>query len=199
MPLLSTHTTPPDASFTGTGSAAWAAPHGFGGVVQNNLVGRFSSGTGAPEDIVLGTNLVMGGTGALDLGTTGVTAGTYGGTLGPARFDISPTGRVISATSEPQLGVNTYTAAAVTLSTGDNGRILHFANGVAGTLTVATNLGNGFNCLLARMGTGALTVAAGTGVSLLSRGTLVTLNGRYAAASLMAVGTNTFVLAGDLA
>lgn len=133
MPLESFHTTPPDASFTGTGSAAWVAAHNLRMEGGGFLVGRETAGTGAPESIAVGANLTLsggtlsaaGGTGAagvslvegvapilvtgtatstVALATSGVIAGTYGGALIIPRFDISAQGIVLSGTNVGTLG-----------------------------------------------------------------------------------------------
>lgn len=116
MPLRVIHDTAPDASFTGTGSAAWAANHTL--ELENNvLVGRFSAGTGAPESVSLATGLAVAG-GTLGLSTTGITSGAYGGVAGVPRFDIGGDGRVT-------LGLNVILQATspLTLTTSGTGTL----------------------------------------------------------------------------
>lgn len=156
MALESFHTTPPDASFTGTGSAAWVAAHSLRMEGGGFLVGRETAGTGAPENIAVGANLTLsggtlsaaggaGGTSTLALAgdvlgtglvpgtltnalsTTGVTAGTYGGTAGIPRFDIDAKGRVLAGANHPLQG-----SAPIAITTGAGTFVVsHNTSGVA--------------------------------------------------------------------
>ena len=101
-------------------------------------------------------------------------------------------------TLDYDISVNTQTGTSYQLLASDNGKVITLNNGSAITLTVPTGLGAGFNCLIAQLGAGAVTVTA-SGTTINSRGGLVATNGQYAVASLVAYVANTFVLAGDLA
>lgn len=175
------HHTPPDSSFTGTGSNAWVEDHDSLGD-QDTLVGRWGVGTGALQAVALSTDVNIAG-GTLSLSTTGVTAGTYGGNVGIPRFDISAGGRVLSASNVTLVATApiSLTTAAGTLS------VSHGTSGVAagtfgaslvipqltvnalGHVTVATNVNTlgtfaGFNSF----------VAAGPVLGTTTTGTLTT-------------------------
>ena len=101
-------------------------------------------------------------------------------------------------TLDYDISVNTQTGTSYQLLASDNGKLVTLNNGSAITLTVPSGLGAGFNCLIAQLGAGAVTVTA-SGTTINSRGSLVATNGQYAVASLVAYVADTFVLSGDLA
>jgi hypothetical protein len=94
--------------------------------------------------------------------------------------------------------VNTQTGTTYTLLTADLGKMVTLSNASAVTVTVGTSLGfsAGQSIDLLSLGAGIVTIAAG-GATL--NGTPgLKLRGQYSAATLYCVGTNSFVLLGDL-
>lgn len=206
MPLESYHNTPPDASFSGTGSNAWVEAHNLRMEGGGFLVGRETAGTGAPESIAVGANLTLsggtlsasGGAGGTNtfalagdvlgtglvpgtltsaLSTTGITAGTYGGTAGIPRFDIDAKGRMVSAASHPLQG-----SAPIVITTGAGTFVVsHNTSGVA-----AGTFGTGNDLV-------QLTVnALGHVTSIATAGTIGTM-GRFSSYTIAgaALGTST--------
>ena len=102
-----------------------------------------------------------------------------------------------TATLNTDSGTGTNTFALT-----DIGDVVLFTGGTAVTAeipqesSVAWPAGARIDCV--QMGAGAVTVTAGTGVTLRARGSRVKSSGQYAAFSLIKVGTNEWVVAGDL-
>jgi len=212
VPLESYHNTPPDASFSGTGSSAWVEAHNLRMEGGGFLVGRETAGTGAPENIAIGANLTLSGgtlsasggtaaagvslvqgvapilvggtaTSTVSLATSGVTAGTYGGPLVIPRFDVSAQGLIQSASQAGTIG--TMASFNSYVAAGDA-----LGTSTTGTLTVA----------LSTTGVTAGTYGNGTAVSQV----VVDAKGRVTSASNVNIsfpaagGTSTFALAGDV-
>ena len=99
--------------------------------------------------------------------------------------------------------VNAQTGTAYTLALADAGKIVTLSNGSAITLTVPAEASVAFDVGtvigLAQLGAGTVTVAAGPGVSLSSKDSAVDLSGQYATASLLKVGSDSWLLSGGLA
>jgi hypothetical protein len=94
--------------------------------------------------------------------------------------------------------VNTQTGTTYTLLAADLGKMVTLNNASAVTVTVGTSLGfsAGQSIDLMSLGAGIVTIAAG-GATL--NGTPgLKLRARYSGATLYCVGTNSFVLLGDL-
>lgn len=72
-------------------------------------------------------------------------------------------------------------------------------NGSAITVTINTGLTGGQPCTFWQEGAGQVEFIAGSGVTLYSAGGNRKLRLRYSAASLIPLGSNTYLLAGDLA
>jgi hypothetical protein len=98
----------------------------------------------------------------------------------------------------------------ITTSTVDSSRDLNnadFSGGktllVNSSNAVALNIPSGLTrtspVLIVRQGTGTVTVTAGNGVTLNSADGKVALRVRYSSASIIPVGTNSYILVGDLA
>jgi hypothetical protein len=139
-------------------------------------------------------NVSVGGvTGAT--GPTGPTGPT--GVTGPT--GIGATGATGSFTSTQTVSTPTFTTNNYQLLAGDLGKMLLATNGAtAGTVTIGTSLGftAGQSIDLLATGSGQITVAA-SGATL--NGTPgFKLRAQYSAATLYCVGTNSFVLLGDL-
>jgi hypothetical protein len=94
--------------------------------------------------------------------------------------------------------VNTQTGTSYSLLSSDLGKMVTLDNSSAITVTVGTSLGfsAGQGIDLLALGTGIVTVSAG-GATL--NGTPgLKLRTRYSSATLFCIGTNSFVLIGDL-
>ena len=123
-------------------------------------------------------------------------AGAFGA---DSRAVFDPTNKVIIA----QFGfdsncINAQTGTTYSLAASDNGKLVTLSNASAITLTVPSGLGAGYNCMIAQIGAGQVTVAT-SGTTLTSYGTLTKLAGQYACATLIANVANTFLLSGTLA
>lgn len=136
-------------------------------------------------------------------GPTGVTGAT--GVTGPSGANSTvagPTGLTgatgPAGTWATTQVVNTQTGTTYTLLSSDLGKMVTLDNSSAVTVTVGTSLGfsAGQSIDLLSLGTGIVTVAAG-GATL--NGTPgLKLRTRYSSATLFCVGTNSYVLIGDL-
>lgn len=139
-----------------------------------------------------GATGVSGATGATGLGATGAT-GAQGatGAVGNTVTDIYSSAykyganlRVISA------------ATSYTLTNADNGKQLEFTATAAVTVTLPTGLEANFSCTLLQLNTGQVTVSP-SGATLNNRSSQTKTAGRYAAVSIIPVGTDSYILAGD--
>jgi hypothetical protein len=94
--------------------------------------------------------------------------------------------------------INTQTGTTYTLVTGDAGKLVTCSNASAITVTVGTSLDltTGQRIDLAALGAGQVTVAAG-GATL--NGTPgLKLRAQYSTATLICIGTDSYLLMGDL-
>ena len=143
------------------------------------IIKQYNTSTSAWEPIVSG---VQGPTGPS--GPTGPTG---------------PTGAAGSFASAQSMNTPTFTTNNYQLVAGDLGKMLLTTNGAtAGTVTVGTSLGfvAGQSIDLLATGTGQITVSAG-GATLVGTPGLK-LRTQYSSATLFCIGTNSFVLIGDL-
>lgn len=99
--------------------------------------------------------------------------------------------------------VNAQTGTTYTLVAGDAAEMVSLSNASAITLTVPPNSSvafpTGTQIILYQAGAGQVTVAAGAGVTIRSQGSKLKLTGQYAVASLVKIGTNEWILAGNVA
>ena len=65
------------------------------------------------------------------------------------------------------------------------------------TVTISNNLGDGFNCLIVQKGTGKITLSEGSGVNLINRQNHNKTAGQYAVVTIVNIGSNQVILAGD--
>ena len=79
----------------------------------------------------------------------------------------------------------------------DKGKVVTLDNSSSITVTISNNLGDGFNCLIVQKGTGKITISAGTGVTLINRQNHTKTAGQYAVVTIVNIGTNQVILAGD--
>jgi hypothetical protein len=86
-------------------------------------------------------------------------------------------------------------ASELTLSSADAGKL--YQN--SGTVTVTvTGLTAGQQVDFVQTNAGQITFAAGSGITLSSKESKLKTAGQYSAASVKCIGTNTYVLVGDL-
>ena len=97
--------------------------------------------------------------------------------------------------------LNTQTGTTYTLVAGDAGDLVTLNNAAAITLTVPTNASvayaNGTQITLTQIGVGQVTVVGDTGVTVNATPGLK-LRTQYSAATLIKLGTNSWILIGDL-
>ena len=98
-------------------------------------------------------------------------------------------------------GVSQYKTVAgttYTLSELDRSFILLFTNAAAITLTVPVGLSALFDVMLVQTGTGQITVTPAGGVTINAALSANKTAYRYAVATLLPIGTNTFILSGEV-
>ena len=110
--------------------------------------------------------------------------------------------RVVGSAEYDSLTLNAQTGTTYTLVLADAHKLVTLSNGSAITLTVPPNSSVAFETgdqvNLLQLGAGQVTVAAGSGVTLRSEGSKVKLTGQYALATLVKIGTDEWVLVGNL-
>ena len=110
--------------------------------------------------------------------------------------------RVVGSAEYDSLTLNAQTGTTYTLVLADAHKLVTLSNAGSITLTVPPNssvafeVGDQVNLL--QLGAGQVTVAAGSGVTLRSEGSKVKLTGQYALATLVKIGTDEWVLVGNL-
>ena len=92
----------------------------------------------------------------------------------------------------------TITGTTYTLSESDRSFILLFTNAAAITLTVPAGLSVLFDVMLVQTGTGQITVTPAGGVTINAALSANKTAYRYAVATLLPIGTNTFILSGEV-
>ena len=98
-------------------------------------------------------------------------------------------------------GVSSYktiTGTTYTLAEIDRSQILLFTNAAAITLTVPTGLSLLFDVMLVQTGTGQITVTPAGGVTINAALSATKTAYRYAVATLLPIGTNAFILSGEV-
>jgi hypothetical protein len=98
--------------------------------------------------------------------------------------------------------LNTQTGTSYTLVAGDAGDLVTLTNGAAITLTVPTNasvpFAIGSQITIIQSGAGNVTVVGATGVTVNSADADLKLRVQWSAATLIKLGTNNWVLIGDI-
>lgn len=148
----------------------------YTGPSSSDTRAHFSGGTGV--SLIDGTISIGQAVGTNDDVTFNDISSTAGSIYG---FDASLTN--ISAT--------TYT-----LSSNDNGKVITLDNTSGITLTIPTGLGDGFNCLIIQKGTGQVFVSPSS-TTIINRQGHTKSAGQYAVVSLVNIGNDTFIVAGD--
>lgn len=109
--------------------------------------------------------------------------------------------RTVGSAELDNLTFNAQTGTTYTLVLADAHKLVTLNNSSAITLTVPPNSSVAFETgdqvNLLQLGAGQVTVAAGSGVTLRAQGTRVKLNGQYALATLVKIGTDEWVLVGN--
>ena len=98
-------------------------------------------------------------------------------------------------------GLSSYRTIAgttYTLSESDRSQILLFTNAAAITLTVPVGLSTLFDTMLVQTGTGQITVTGAGGVTINAALSATKTAYRYAVATLLPIGINTFILSGEV-
>ena len=100
------------------------------------------------------------------------------------------------------LNIVQYTGALTTLQLSDAGKLVQKNNAIAHDLRVPANSSVAFpigtQILIMQYGAGQVTVTHSGGVTLRSSGGKTKLSAQYAMASLIKIGTDEWVLAGDI-
>ena len=100
------------------------------------------------------------------------------------------------------LTLNAQTGTTYTLVLLDDSKVVTLSNASAITLTIPTNASVAFpigsQVNIVQLGAGQVTVG-GAGVTIRSQGTRLKLNGQYAAASLLKIATDEWVIIGNTA
>ncbi len=100
------------------------------------------------------------------------------------------------------LNIVQYTGALTTLQLSDAGKLVQKNNAIAHDIRVPANSSvafpTGTQILIMQYGAGQVTVTTSGGVTLRSSGGKTKLAAQYAMASLIKIGTNEWVLSGDI-
>jgi hypothetical protein len=201
------------------GDNTWATPAGGSGGISDTFTynpGSLLNGQIESEDFTL-TGVVVGDVVSLSFSTvlpsgiyfvtpqviatdtvrvtivndSGTTQNVASGTLTLA------TGIVGAGQYQPLTAdINAQTSTTYSLTTADNGKIVTLSNASPITVTVPAGLGAGFNCVLAQIGAGQVTLSA-SGTTINHRLNHLKLAGQYATASLVAYAANTLAFSGD--
>lgn len=109
----------------------------------------------------------------------------------------------ILVAQQTSVGYNAQTGTTYTLVIGDAGKLVSMSNVSANTLTVPPNSSVAFPLYsridLAAYGAGQTTIAAGVGVTIRSTAAKLKLNVQYSGGTLIKIGTDEWMLFGDLA
>ena len=85
-----------------------------------------------------------------------------------------------------------------TIDEANKSRIGRFTSSSAVTVTVPSGLSANFDCMILQLGTGQITFAAGSGVTLRAALNADKSAYQYAAISLIAIGTDEYLLTGEV-
>lgn len=126
------------------------------------------------------------------------------GTAGTAVNVTATQGSVINIVNQPigtAIGTAATAGSVYTLGTADSGKLLMCAGTASGTVQIPINSSQAFavgqKVDLVQMGTGTVTVVGTAGVTLRSTPSAI-LRTQYSAASIIKIGTDEWLLMGDL-
>lgn len=124
-------------------------------------------------------------------------AGNVGiGTSTPAaKLDVS--GSLIADIALSGAVGSEITSTSYSLLADDRGKTLLFSSSATQGITCSSGLNVGYNATFIQLGSGQLELSASAGVSLLNRQSHTKTAGLYAAASVVIVSADTYVLSGD--
>ena len=153
---------------------------------------------GANNEIVIGYEATGSGSNTVTLGNTSITDVKTSGTITAAGLAV--TGNVTSTGTGGSISgfdaaLNNQTGTTYTLTSSDNGKVVTLNNAAAITLTINIGLGDGFNCLIVQKGVGQITIA-GTATRI-NRQNHTKTAGQYAVVSIVNIGSDTIIVAGD--
>ena len=164
--------------------------------VRDNISYLYSEITSATAtlNLVAGTVTNLSGSAAtintLSLNTAGSVTATQGSVT-----------NIVNQPIGTAIGTAATAGSTYVLTTADSGRLLMCAGTASGTVQIPTNIsqpfGIGQKVDLAQMGTGTVTVVGTAGVTLRSTPSAI-LRTQYSAASVVKIGTNEWLLMGDL-
>ena len=145
---------------------------------------------GSVQEVALAPDRLLGRASSGDVVAIACTA------AGRALIDDGNAGEQIRTLTT--ISGRTDTNASFSLSDSDNGTVIVTTATSAINVTVPSSLSANFSCLVVQGDTGQLTFVV-SGTTINSYNSLVKTAGRYAAASLVRVAANTFILSGQLA
>ena len=100
------------------------------------------------------------------------------------------------------VAINAQTGTTYTTVLSDDGKLITLNNAAAITLTVPLNAtvayGIGTQINLMQLGAGQVTITPTGGVTIQSSGSKLKTNGQYAVATIIKIGTDTWVAVGNL-
>ena len=194
-PLVVTSTTPVAnlniggnaANVTGTVAIA----NGGTGSTTQNFVDLTTAQTVAGAK-TFSANTSVGGT----LGVTGATTlSSTLGVTGNTTIGGNLTGGNASTSTISGFGANVATiSGGYSLTAADNGKIIQSTSASAITVTIPTGLPTGFNCTVVQMGAGQITFSG----TYFNRGSFTKTASQYAVVSIMHLGSNSIIVAGEM-
>lgn len=114
--------------------------------------------------------------------------------------DVNGQNTNINALGTPT--INAQTGTTYTLALTDQVKLVSCSNAAAITLTVPPNstvaFPTGSQIIVYQAGAGQVTITAGAGVTIRSNGAKLKLTGQYAVATLIKIGTDEWIAAGNL-
>lgn len=105
------------------------------------------------------------------------------------------TGGNTSTSTISGFGANVATiSGAYSITASDNGKIIQSTSASALTVTIPAGLPTGFNCTIVQMGAGQITFSG----TYLNRGGFTKTASQYAVVSIMHLGSNSIIVAGEM-
>jgi hypothetical protein len=113
--------------------------------------------------------------------------------------NVSTTGNLTGGNSSTStisgFGANVATiSGGYNLTSADNGKIIQSTSATAIIVTIPTGLPTGFNCTVVQMGAGQITFSG----TYLNRGGFTKTSSQYAVVSIMHLGSNNIIVAGEM-